>query len=135
VEEAFSLKKRGKMNNSMNARKNAARLERQQRKLDAGFMVAQFPEVTGIVINMIYSQRGILKSLPRVVNFFPGSYALFRIDCLNKGCASGGFDLTRVITEMIRNRREAAKGDLSCEGDGPAADHSTITYEVAIQYA
>ena len=126
------------MNNSMNSRnsrKNAARVERQQRKLDAGFMVAQFPEVASIVISMMYNQKGILKSLPRVVNFFPGSYALLRIDCLNKECADGGFVLTQVITGMVRNRREAAKGDLSCEGNGPSADHSTIAYEVAIQYA
>ena len=106
-----------------------------QRKLDAGFMVDQFPEVTGIVIKMIYSQKGILKSMPRVVNFFPGSSALFRVDCLNKECVSGGFDLTQVITGMIKNRKEASKGDLSCEGSGPTADHSTIAYEVAIHYA
>jgi len=122
------------MNNSMNSKKNAARTERQQRKLDAGFVEAQFPEVTGVVISMIYNQRGIQKSLPRVINFYPGSYALFRIDCLNKECVDGGFDLTQVITGMIRNRREAAKGDLSCEGDCPSANHSTIAYEVAIQY-
>lgn len=132
MEGAFSLE--GKMNNSMNSRKNAARIERQQRKLDAGFVEAQFPEVTGIAISMIYNQRGIQKSLPRLVNFFPDSYALFRIDCLNKECVDGGFDLTHVITGMVRNRREAAKGDLSCEGDGLSADHSTIVYEVAIQY-
>ena len=122
------------MNNSMNTRKNTARMEKQQRKLDAGFVQAQFPEVAGIVVNMIYNQRGIQKSLPRVVNFFPGSSALFRIDCLNKECIDGGFDLTQVITGMIRNRRAAAKGDLSCEGDGPSAEHSTIAYEVAIKY-
>jgi len=123
------------MNFSMNSRKNAARIERRQRKLDAGLVDTQFPEVAGIVISMIYSQRGIQKSLPRVVNFFPGSYALFRIDCLNKECVDGGFDLTQIISGMIRNRREAAKGDLSCEGNVPSADHSTIAYEVAIQYA
>ncbi|MDA8240340.1 MAG: hypothetical protein M0Z67_08220 [Nitrospiraceae bacterium] len=122
------------MNNSMNHRKNTARIERQQRKIDAGFMDTQFPEVAGIVISMIYNQRGIQKSLPRVVNFFPGSYALFRVDCLSKECVDGGFDLTQVITEMIRNRRKAARGDLSCEGNGPSANHSTIAYEVAIQY-
>jgi len=122
------------MNNSMNSRKNAARVERQQRKVDAGFMVAQFPEVASIVVSMMYNQRGIQKSLPRVVNFFPGSYALFRIDCLNKECSEGGFDLTQVITGMVRSRREAAEGNLSCEGVGPSADHSTIAYEVAIQY-
>ncbi len=122
------------MNNSANSRKNAARMERRQRKIDAGFMVAHFPEVSGIVINMIYNQKGIQKSLPRVVNFFPGSSALFRIDCLNKECVDGGFDLTQVITGMIRNRRVAAKGNLSCEGNTPSADHSTITYEVSVQY-
>lgn len=109
-------------------------MEKQQRKLDAGFLQAQFPEVKGIVVNMIYNQRGIQKSLSRVVHFFPGCSALFRIDCLNKECVDGGFDLTQVITGMIRNRRESAKGNLSCEGDTPSADHSTITYEVAIKY-
>jgi hypothetical protein len=123
------------MNTSINSKKNAARIERQQRKLDAGFMSVQFPEVAGIVINMTYTQRGILKSFPRVLNFSPGSSALFRIDCLNKECISGGFDLTELITGMIRNRTKTTQGKLSCEGEGPSAGHSTIAYEVAIQYA
>lgn len=122
------------MNNSMNSRKNAARIERQQRKLDAGFMEAHYPQVTGIVVSMIYNQRGIQKSLSRIVNFFPGSYALFRIECLNKECHEGGFDLSEVITGMIRNHVGSAKGNLSCESDSPSANHSTIAYEVAIQY-
>jgi hypothetical protein len=122
------------MNNSMNTRKNAARMERRQRKLDAGLVDAQFPEVAGIVVNMTYNQKGIQKSLPRVVNFFPSSSALFRIDCLNKECVDGGFDLTQVITGMIKNHKGAAKGELCCEGDSPSADHSTIAYEVAIKY-
>ena len=133
MEGAFSFGRN--MNNSMNSRKNAARIERQQQRADAGFVATHFPEVASIVVSMMYNQRGIAKSLPRIVNFFPGSYALFRVDCLNRDCADGGFDLTQVITAMIRNRREAAKGDLSCEGNGPSADHSAIVYEVAIQYA
>lgn len=124
------------MNNSMNSRKNAARIERQERRAEAGLMAAQFPQVAGIVISMTYNQRGIAKSLPRVVNFFPGSYALFRVDCLSRGCADGGFDLTQVITGMIRNRRETANGELSCEGNDPSSTgHSSIIYEVAIQYS
>ncbi len=122
------------MNNSKNGRKNAARTERMQQRLEAGFVAAHFPEVASIAVSMIYNQRGIAKSLPRVVNFFPESCAFFRIDCLNKDCVSGGFDLTRVITAMIGSRRGAAKGELSCEGDGPSAGHSAIVYEVAIQY-
>jgi hypothetical protein len=123
------------MNSSMNSRKNAARMERQQQRIDAGFVAAQFPEVASIVISMMYNQRGIAKALPRVVNFFPGSYALFRVDCLSRDCADGGFDLTQVITGMIRNRRETAKGELSCEGSDPSVGHATIVYEVAIRYA
>lgn len=118
------------MNNSMNSKKNAARREMQQQRLDAGFVATHFPDVASIVINMMYNQRGT-KSLSRTVNFFPGSYALFRIACLNNDCVNGGFDLSQVINTMIRNHREAAKGDLNCE----SADHSAITYEVAIQYA
>jgi hypothetical protein len=123
------------MNNSMNSRKNAARIERLQRRVDAGFVSTHFPEVASIVIRMMYNQRGIAKALPRVVNFFPGSYALFRVDCLSKGCADGGFDLTHLITGMIRNRRDAAKGELNCEGNDPSTGHSAIVYEVAIQYS
>jgi len=123
------------MNHSGNSRKSAARTERLQQRVDAGFVSAHFPEVDSIVINMLYSQRGIQKSLPRIVNFFPGSYALFRIDCLNKDCVDGGFDLTEVITAMIQSRRGTAKGELSCVGNGSSTDHSAIVYEVTIQYS
>ena len=119
----------------MNNKKSLARTERLQQKLDAGFVTAQFPEVAGIVISMMYNQKGIAKSLPRVVNFFPGSSAFFRVDCLNKDCVDGGFDLTQVLTTMIKSRRESAKGDISCEGDGASDGHSAIVYEIAIQYA
>ena len=122
------------MNSSVYAKKNSAKAEMRQRKLDAGFVRDRFPEVEGIVVSMAYQQKGMQKSLNRVINFFPDSSALFVIDCLNKDCVDGGFDLTRVITAMIIDRRERAKGDLSCEGEGPSADHSTIAYEVAIKY-
>jgi hypothetical protein len=124
-----------KMNHSANSSRYTARRERQQRKLDAGFLSAQFPEVAGIVISMAYHQRDAQESFPRIINFFPGSYAFFRIDCLNKNCGEGGFDFTQVITGMIRNRRENVKGDINCEGGGHSAGHAAIAYEVAIKYA
>jgi hypothetical protein len=123
-----------KMINNLSSRKHAARKERLQKKHEAGFMSVQFPEVANIVINMMYNQRGIAKALQRTVNFFPSSYAFFRLDCLSKECVEGGFDLTQVITSMIENRKKAAKGELSCEGRDPSAGHSEIAYEVAIQY-
>lgn len=122
------------MNYGMNSRRNSARQVRQQQRLDAGFLSEHFPEVVGIVVSMMYSQKGMLNSLPRTVNFYPGSCALFKIDCLTWGCVDGGFDLTYVITSMIKSRRETSKGEISCEGS-PSPDHSTITYEITVKYA
>jgi hypothetical protein len=117
----------------MNNKKNATRTERLQQRLDAGCMADLFPEVAGIDIRMTYNQQGI-KSLLRTFKFSPGSYAYFRVDCLSKDCVDGGFDLTQVITGMVKKRREAATGELSCEGESSAANHSAIVYEVAIHY-
>jgi len=122
------------MNSGANNRKNAARINRQERKLNAGFMHERFPEVSDIVINMVYNQRGLQKSLPRVVNYFPDSYAMFRINCLNKECLDGGFDFTILITGMIEKRKKIAKGSINCEGESPSANHATIVYDIAIQY-
>ncbi len=116
-----------------NTEKRVARTERRQRKIDSGLVAALFPEVSGIVISIMYSQRGIRQSMPRTVNFFPSSYAFFTVDCLSKECVEGGFDFTRIITSMVGNRKEGSKGELRCEG-GLSADHSAMVYEVAIQY-
>ncbi|MBF0559110.1 MAG: hypothetical protein HQL08_10060 [Nitrospirae bacterium] len=117
----------------MNNKKNAARAERRQQKIDSGFVQAIFPEVSSIVINMTYNQRGLRQSLPRTVNFFPSSYAFFTVECLNKECVEGGFDFTRIISGMVGNRKAVTKGELGCQG-GPVTDHSDIVYEVAISY-
>jgi hypothetical protein len=122
------------MKNNMNSRKNAARIERQQRKLDADLVETLFPEVAGIVVVMTYNQQGLLKSFTRVINFFPGSSALFRINCLNKECVDGGYDFTQVIAGMIKNRSKTTRGNLSCEGSCPPGKNSTIAYNVVIQY-
>jgi len=116
-----------------NREKQAVRLERRQRKIDAGFMASLFPQVESISINMVYSQKEIMQSLPRTVNFFPTSSALFRVECLSKECIEGGFDFTGIINSMIGNHKITSSGELGCEG-GPAVDHSAIVYEVAIQY-
>jgi len=122
------------MKYSANSRKNAARTERLQQRVDAGLVAAHFPKVTNIVINMIYNQIGLNKALLRTVNFFPASSAFFRVDCVNRDCVNGGLDLTQVITGMIGKRRETAKGKLSCDGNGPVVGHSSITYKIEIKY-
>jgi len=117
--------------------KHAAMMERKQeimeQKRAAGSVAEHFPEVANIVMNMTYNQKGA-KSILRTFNFTPGSYAFFVVNCLRQDCIDGGFDLTQVITEMIRNRRVGGKGTLSCKGTDSSTNHSDIVYEVAIQY-
>jgi hypothetical protein len=121
----------------MNNSKHAARMEKMQeimqQKREAGSVATHFPEVANIVMNMTYNQKGA-RSILRTFNFTPSSYAFFIVNCLRKDCVDGGFDLTQVITTMIRNRRAEVKGSLSCTGTDSSSNHSDIVYEVAIQY-
>jgi hypothetical protein len=132
MEGAFSFWR--DMNNSINSRKNAARTERLQQRVEAGSVATRFPEVANIVMNMTYSQHGA-KSILRTLNFTPNSYAFFGVNCLRQDCVDGGFDLSQVITAMSRSRRVTGKGELNCKGTDSASSHSDIVYEVAIQYA
>jgi hypothetical protein len=121
----------------MNNSRNVARMERMQETMqqrrEAGSVAAHFPEVATIVMHMTYNQRGS-KSIIRTFNFTPTSYAFFIVNCLRQDCVGGGFDLTDVISAMIRNRRVETKGTLSCKGTDSSTSHSDIVYEVAIQY-
>jgi hypothetical protein len=107
--------------------------EMMQQRREAGSIATHFPEVASIDMNMTYNQKGA-KSIMRIFHFTPDSYAFFILNCLRKDCVDGGFDLTEVITTMIRNRRVGVKGALSCKGTDSSANHSDIVYEVSIQY-
>jgi hypothetical protein len=121
----------------MNNNKHTAMMERKQeimrQKVEAGSVSTHFPEVASIIMNMTYNQKGT-KSILRTFHFAPNSYAFFIVNCLRQDCVDGGFDLTQVITSMIRNRKEDAKGTLSCKGTDSSTSHSDIVYEVTIQY-
>ncbi|MBI5739401.1 MAG: hypothetical protein HZA16_01660 [Nitrospirae bacterium] len=117
----------------MFSKNRQAKIERNQERVDSGFMSKHFPDVTSVVISIMYKQRGA-KSLLRILNFSSDSYAFFKVSCLSNDCVNGGFDLTRIITSMIRNHSEASKGELGCDDNGPRPGHSNIVYEVAIQY-
>lgn len=118
----------------MTSRNNAAQAEKKLKRQEAGLMANHFPNVSGIVVSMLYRQFGMKQAMPRTVNFVPSSYAVFSIDCLSKDCTDGGFDLTTVISGMVRNHKGSIQGELTCEG-GPTQNHSSIKYEVTIQYS
>jgi hypothetical protein len=118
--------------------KHAARMERMQeiiqQRREAGSVASHFPEVANIVMNMTYNQKGA-KSILRTFHFTPNSHAFFIVNCLRQDCVGGGFDLTQVVTAMIRNRKVEVKGALSCKGTDSSTSHSDIVYKVAVKYA
>jgi hypothetical protein len=118
-----------------NRGKNTARLEKKQQRLDAGLISEHFPEISDIVVQMTYCQKGMNPiHVFRTVNFQPDSHAYFNMACLDKDCVDGGFDLNHVLTMMIRGRRVSGEGKIECNGNSPSSDHSSIDYKITIRY-
>lgn len=110
---------------------------KRQKNLEAGLVADKFPSVSDIVISMTYlqkSERPVL--MLRTVNIVPGSYALFKMDCMIKGCDGGGFDLTAVVADMVKTHKKVKKGAITCHGNIAEQDseHASIEYETVIKY-
>jgi hypothetical protein len=109
-----------------------------QRRLETGLISECFPEVSFIIIQMTYYLKGVSEaSMVRTVNFWPSRHAYFNMDCMNKDCVNGGFDLTPVIRVMIKKHEKSGVGSLSCKGkiSNQASQHSRIDYKITIQYS
>lgn len=108
-----------------------------QRMLAAGLVSECFPEVSDIVVHMTYYRKAINPVLMvRTVNFWPSRHAYFNMDCMIKGCVNGGFDLTSVISKMIKNHKKSEKGKLLCNGniDALVPDNASIAYQITVKY-
>lgn len=111
-------------------------LEREKR-FNAGLVSDRFPEVAGIVIYMTYYLEVSSQILmDRTVYFYPTSYACFNMNCMTKGCVNGGFNLTPVVTNLIKNHKKLGKGKMVCNGknDKLSPSHTSVSYEISIQY-
>lgn len=110
---------------------------KKQQRVAAGVVSDRFPDVSGMMIQMTYFRKGPNPVLmQRTVNVFPTTYAYFNMDCMIKGCVDGGFDLTTVITEMVKTHQKLKKGNLVCSGKNSdlASDHANIAYEITITF-
>jgi hypothetical protein len=118
-----------------NREKNVAKMEKKQQRIEAGLVSEHFPGVSSIVIHVTNSYKGIIpETILRTLNFWPNSYAYFNIECLSEDCRDGGFDLSRIISMMIRNHTNAEEGELMCNSGNLSSDHSSIYYKVSIAY-
>lgn len=115
-----------------------ARMElNRQNRLATGLLSERFPQVSSILINMTYYQKGVNPVLMlRTIHVQPSDSAYFNMDCLIKGCVDGGFDLTSAIKNMVKARKKTAKGKLICRGktDTSAAEHASVEYEIEMRY-
>ena len=112
--------------------------EKNKLRNDAGVISERFPTVAGIIIKMTYyhnAENPIL--MERTVNFFPESHAFFNLECMIKGCEEGGFDLKRIISKQIKDKKKVIKGEMSCKGKigDLQANHSSIDYKINISYS
>lgn len=112
----------------------AAKAEKKQQRIDAGLLSELYPKVSKITINMLYSQTGALEPLSRIVNYFPGSTAIFKVNCLCSECTEGFFDFTKILGTMVKARKTTLKGLISCETCS-APECSDVAYTIHINYA
>jgi hypothetical protein len=110
---------------------------REKKKIAAGLVSDCFPGVSDMVIKMTYYHKAKNPVLMiRTVNISTSSYAYFTMQCMNKNCTNGGFELTPVINDMVKNHDITQKGTLVCCGDNDtiSPDHASISYEISINY-
>lgn len=103
----------------------------------SGRVCERMPDVSSIVFRMTYYQRTAGPVLmTRTVNFAPTDYACFHMDCTREECTNGGFDLTPVVTSLVKNRKKSVKGNIFCRGksDSLRFGHASIAYEVTVEY-
>jgi len=109
-----------------------------QRRLETSLISECFPEVSFIIIQMAYYLKGVNEvSMVRTVNFWPSRHAYFNMDCMIKDCVDGGFDLTPVVTLMVKKHEKLGKGNLSCKGkiNNHGSQHSRVAFNIAIEYS
>ena len=112
------------------------KVQLKEKRLSAGLVSDRFPRIHSMIIHISHYDKRMVEPLfmERTINVFPASYAYFDIACHTREC-EGSFNLLPVISGMVNDRRESAKGKLECPGNSTVpAGHACITYEISIEY-
>ncbi|MBR4041801.1 MAG: hypothetical protein IKJ09_05805 [Bacteroidaceae bacterium] len=117
------------------------RLQNRMSRCDHRLISSVFPTVGKIVIKYEVEHRSAFGASRKehVSTHMPGMIATFLIDCLNRECTSGIFDLKSDIYSMVRESKSILKGEQKCSGS-EAPDHmyqscsGHLMYEIIIEY-
>jgi hypothetical protein len=101
-----------------------------EKKLGTGSISDLFPKVLDITFVIMHDQ------MTRTLYFWPSRHAYFNIACMQKDCIDGGFDLTSIITKMIKKQIESQSGTQLCKGKihTKTAERPRIAYKITIRY-
>src|ERR1019366_6860504 len=96
---------------SMNQPRTGLRYEHReheaQRINDSPTLATRFPELKTLTLDLGYynaegvSKNSQIKCVPNLVN----AKSVFRVDCPNKGCIGGDFDLTAELASAVAGRQ------------------------------
>lgn len=114
-------------------RMRKAKEEHLREMRETALISACFPDVTGIVVTMRYSNR-YAPEMRRTLNFRPDSHAFFKISCLGEDCVDGGLDMTAIVTSMVGNHETLGQGALFCCNNDSESVHADMSYRISITY-
>lgn len=121
--------------------------EEQKRKLrmtlyDQRRISDVYPDVVQIQIAYEVEHRsafGIIKE-NHTATYKPDHTNNFTIDCLNRECTSGFFDLKNEVWNMIHSKQTEQSGEMNCKGS-EAPDHmyqscgGSLKYSITIEFS
>lgn len=83
-----------------------------------------YPDVRRITLFVAFEEADA-ESEPNYqqIIFTADTEAIFRLDCSRDACVGGGFDLTPVVDEMVKNSESRVHGKLACEGTLGSGGH------------
>lgn len=100
-----------------------------------------FPAIEQIEINytMVHRSAFGINNYNAKATYTPSHPNIFEIDCINKECTKGYFDLTAEVSYMYRYKLAESSKTICCEGS-EAPDHmyqscgTTLNYKINISY-
>jgi hypothetical protein len=94
------------------------RMHQTQRVSDSPCLEDKFPQLKSLSLDLGHydaDSASRVSQLKYTVNL-KHARALFRIDCANRDCVRGDFDLSDDITRAVAERRGAVTGEVCCQG-------------------
>lgn len=112
------------------------REQESQRVKDSLSLSEKFPQLKCLIVDLgYYDSRGVTKNSQ--IKFTPNldnARSVFRIDCPNKGCIGGDFDLTEQLASAVAQHRTAVTGKMSCQGWQSKTTIDTVHCHNILQY-